>query len=118
MKKSIVPMSLIAFFFSFTCVIPVIVPSFFSYVLSNNSYFNQNSSLSKSRTLIAMLLGVLLFTVIFELKGWPLSQTLTVCSLNLFFTTIFFFVGVYKRARDNKRIKKGWAGLSNSLNPS
>lgn len=106
MKKSRVPMGLIAFLFGLTCVIPVIGPSFFSYVLSNNNYFNQNSSLSKTRTLIAMLLGVLIFTAAFELKGWSLSATLTVCSLNLAFTTIFFFAGAYKRKRDNEKIKK------------
>jgi hypothetical protein len=99
----IVKMSLVAFFFAFTGAIPIVGPSVSAYILAYDKHFNQTWALSQSRLLAAMFLGVLFFTFLFELNSWPLPTTVAVCSLNILFTIVFFFIGVSKRTLSNKR---------------
>ena len=105
----IVKMSLVAIFFAITCIIPLIGPSLFSYTLANNGHFNQVAALSRTKLLAAMLLGIGIFTAMFELNYLPHLTTLIIFSLNTCFVVTFFFIGVYKRKRDDKKIVNNFA---------
>jgi len=110
MKNAIViqKMSLIVLGFAATCIIPIIAPSIFAYVEGSNNKFKNDGELSMTKVLISMLLGVLVFAVIFGLTALPLPVTVIICSLNSIFVNIFFFLGFFKREKKNKKIMEGW----------
>ncbi len=101
-------MGIIAVCFAATCIITVICPSVFAYMLGYDGHFNQVASLSKMRILISMFAGIVIFTAIFELNSLPLETTAIIFSLNVFFTIISFSFGIYKKKRDDRKIIEEW----------
>jgi len=100
--NTLAKMNLIAFYSAITCVIPVIGPSVYAYILASNEFFNDIAAVSKAKLLGSILFGVVFFTTLFELRNWPILSTLIVFTLNILVTSIFFFVGVYKKKRTTK----------------